>query len=366
MDQNKEKMEALMRPLRQKYLTQLRERYTVLAQYQSQGAWGEADRKAVTVLAHKLNGSGETYGYMAISLAARGLEDELLAGATNVEDAMRALMDSIEIALENDQADDVSVDEPESADAAEMDLPVILLVDDDPDIVELIQSVFAGKAHVRTVTDVGAAMQVLQSENPALVFLDDQMPGMTGLEMLEALEKAGGIEVPVMMLTASAAPEKVMRGLVSGAVDYITKPFDPAALVDKAMQRISRGKITILIADDDAPVRDILAHRFKAVGCSVVTASDGTRALEIMREKPPQLAVLDRMMPGLDGLVVLQQMQEDEILSDVPVVFLTARHQEQAVLEGLNLGAADYIVKPFNPEEVVARCMRFVRKRKGG
>lgn len=367
METDKEKFEEMMRPLRQKYLAQVKERLAELEKYKTLKKWTSEERDYVISFAHKLSGSGKTYGFNEISLAARELEESLLAGSEDLSGSIDSLMSSMASALENiEQAGSVTGTGEETIATVEGNLPVILLIDDDPDIARLLQGVFTGKAAVRVVTSANAAMQILQSEKPDLIFLDDKMPGTTGLEMLEVLEEKGGAGTPVLMLTASSAPENVMRGLASGAVDYITKPFDPAVLVDKAMQRITRGKVSVLIADDDAPVRDLLAHKFKVAGWSVQAVSNGTEALESMKQKPPKLAILDRMMPGLDGLVVLQQMQDDENLSDIPVIFLTAKHQEADVLEGLNMGAADYIVKPFNPDEVVARCLRFIKKKKEG
>jgi DNA-binding response OmpR family regulator len=83
----------------------------------------------------------------------------------------------------------------------------------------------------------------------------------------------------------------------------------------------------------------------------------------MLQDQQFALVILDRMMPGFDGMTVLRMMRKTEKLASTPVVFLTARHYGADVLDGLNTGAADYIVKPFDPDEVVARCVRLLDRK---
>ena len=246
------------------------------------------------------------------------------------------------------------------------DLPLLLIVEDDPATRTLVEALLQEYAQIVTAENAGEAFKILKQKTPSLVLLDDKMTdGMSGLEMLDKMKNA--IEtsnIPVVMLTGSTQPHQIMRGLVSGAADYITKPFDPKTLVTKIQNRLNHSQIRILIADDDEPVRELLAHKFRSAGCDVILAGNGQEAFDSINKSPPDLALLDRMMPGMDGLVVLRKMQETSGLENIPVIFLTAKHYEYDILEGLNQGAADYIVKPFNPDEVVVRCMRMVRQRK--
>ena len=119
---------------------------------------------------------------------------------------------------------------------------------------------------------------------------------------------------------------------------------------------------TVLIADDDPVILDLLALKFGQRGIRVLLASDGETALKSARENHPDLALLDRMMPGLDGIAVLREMRADPATAHIPIIFLTAKRQEQDILEGFRLGVADYVIKPFLPEEVLARSLRLLEK----
>lgn len=116
----------------------------------------------------------------------------------------------------------------------------------------------------------------------------------------------------------------------------------------------------ILICDDDPLLVDLLSFRLGARGYEVEVASDGGEAMRRVSEAAPDAIVLDAMMPVLDGYEVLRRIRETPGTASIPVVMLTARRGEQDVLSALQLGANDYIVKPFIPEELVARLRRLL------
>jgi CheY-like chemotaxis protein len=111
----------------------------------------------------------------------------------------------------------------------------------------------------------------------------------------------------------------------------------------------------ILVADDDDDVRELVVFRLERAGYQVVTASDGQEAVQVALERPPDVCVIDVMMPKLDGYEVTERLRASPGLADVPIVLLTARVQEAAVNRGLEAGASDYIKKPFSPQELVER-----------
>lgn len=110
---------------------------------------------------------------------------------------------------------------------------------------------------------------------------------------------------------------------------------------------------TIVVADDDRDIRELLANRLESAGYSVVQAEDGVGALALIRNALPQLVLLDVSMPLLSGLDVLQAMKADEELSGIPVILLTGKSDENEVVVGQAMGAVNYVVKPFRPKEVV-------------
>ncbi|HEX2994602.1 MAG TPA: response regulator transcription factor [Anaerolineales bacterium] len=123
---------------------------------------------------------------------------------------------------------------------------------------------------------------------------------------------------------------------------------------------------TILVVDDELQIVELVQDYLKQAGFRVLTARDGQTALSIARHEHPDLIVLDLMLPGsVNGLDVCRSVRQDPILSSVPVIMLTARGEEVDRLVGLELGADDYITKPFSPREVVAR-VRAVLRRAGG
>ncbi len=118
----------------------------------------------------------------------------------------------------------------------------------------------------------------------------------------------------------------------------------------------------ILVIEDDSDIIEICSDYLKAAGYSVITAVDGLKGLASARREKPDLIVLDLMLPEMDGLDVCRTLSRE---SDVPIIMLTARVEESDKLIGLEIGADDYITKPFSPRELVAR-VRVVLRRKSG
>jgi len=116
----------------------------------------------------------------------------------------------------------------------------------------------------------------------------------------------------------------------------------------------------VLVVDDDQTVREVVVSYLKAAGHSVGEAADGAAALDAMRAKPADLVVLDLMMPGIDGLEVCRLLRKDG--NDVPVIMLTALGSEQDRVVGLEIGADDYVTKPFSPRELVLRVDSILRR----
>lgn len=115
----------------------------------------------------------------------------------------------------------------------------------------------------------------------------------------------------------------------------------------------------ILVVDDERPIADILAYNLERAGYRVVVAHDGRQALQMFARERPDLIVLDIMLPGLDGLAVCREIRQT---SQVPILMLTAREEEVDRVVGLELGADDYVTKPFSPRELLARVRAILRR----
>jgi two-component system OmpR family response regulator len=118
----------------------------------------------------------------------------------------------------------------------------------------------------------------------------------------------------------------------------------------------------ILVVDDDAHIREVVCFALRRAGYQPLTAANGRMALEVAAREMPALVVLDILMPELDGTAVCTRLRAK---SDLPVIFLTSKDEEMDRILGLELGADDYVVKPFSPRELVARVKAVLRRRKG-
>ncbi len=121
----------------------------------------------------------------------------------------------------------------------------------------------------------------------------------------------------------------------------------------------------ILVVDDDRQIVRLLQSYLQQSGFTVLTAYDGEEALHTIRRERPDLVVLDLMLPKRDGLDVARIVRSDETLAATPILMLTARVEDVDKILGLELGADDYLTKPFNPQEVVARTRAILRRSSG-
>jgi DNA-binding response OmpR family regulator len=119
---------------------------------------------------------------------------------------------------------------------------------------------------------------------------------------------------------------------------------------------------TILVVEDDVPLRDALAYNLRAEGYQVLTTGDGVSALSIVRQKPVSLVLLDLMLPRLDGLEVCRQLRSKPETADIAILMLTARVEETDLVVGLELGADDYVTKPYAWNELRARIRALLRR----
>ena len=115
----------------------------------------------------------------------------------------------------------------------------------------------------------------------------------------------------------------------------------------------------VLVVDDEPTVREIVAGYLRRDGHAVSEAGDGVTALELLEREPPDLVVLDMMLPGVNGLDILRRIRAG---GDLPVIMLTARSEESDRVAGLELGADDYVIKPFSPRELAARVNGVLRR----
>lgn len=119
---------------------------------------------------------------------------------------------------------------------------------------------------------------------------------------------------------------------------------------------------TVLVVEDETDVVDLLRYNLNKAGFTVLIANDGLQGLEQARKNRPDIVVLDLMLPGMDGLAVCKALKKDPETESIPIVMLTAKSEPAERVNGLELGADDYVTKPFSPRELVLRVQALLRR----
>lgn len=254
--------------------------------------------------------------------------------------------------------------------------PRLLIVDDASVNLHTLVGMFRDDYAISAATSGLKAIELARREpRPDLILLDIQMPDMDGYEVLAALKRdAATMDIPVIFVTALAEAADAARGLLMGAADYVTKPINPElfrvrvrnqlelaryrrlpAAFDLVPQAGDAQPPTLLVVDDvPENIHELLAalrDEFR-----ILVAGDGVRALEIVQgPAPPDLVLLDVVMPGMDGYEVCRRIKAAPGGQRIPVMFVTVVDDTRDKVKGFALGAADYVTKPFDIEEVRAR-----------
>ncbi len=118
----------------------------------------------------------------------------------------------------------------------------------------------------------------------------------------------------------------------------------------------------ILVIEDEHDIRELISYNLESEGYDIIKAATGTEGVELARKKLPDLVLLDIMLPDIDGLEVCRKLKRDDSTKDIPIIMLTAKSEDSDVISGLELGAEDYITKPFSPRVLVARLRAVLRR----
>jgi CheY-like chemotaxis protein len=238
-----------------------------------------------------------------------------------------------------------------------------------------------GFAPVQQAKDGARALQIMKSETVHLVISDTEMPGMDGLSLLEAMRAEPRLAgMPFMLMSGGLDRDSASKAIRLGIGDLLIKPFTTRRLIERIqrlLQRDAEGtarplentpeRATILVVDDTPEnlqlVADLFRERFK-----VKIAQHGEKALAICQsDAPPDLILLDVMMPGMDGFEVAQRLRAHHASQYTPIIFVTAMADDTSRKKGLTLGAIDYVSKPIDPDLLklrVTNLMHYVEHRK--
>ena len=253
-----------------------------------------------------------------------------------------------------------------------------MLVDDDPSAIRVMGGMLAEYPDQRFATSGEVALRLAREATPDLILLDLDMPGMSGLDVCEAL-KADPVlaRVPIVFVTSHTTSALEVVALQRGAADFVTKPLVAAQLMARVRAQLRARRLAedlrragplsnaavprsavrrplLLIVDDDVAAIQMLRHTLAEMG-DFHFAKSGEQALDLARRLVPDLILLDAHMPGLDGFEVCRFLKADATFRHVPITFVTRYSDTEHEMRALDLGAADFIAKPYTAAVLQAR-----------
>ncbi len=256
----------------------------------------------------------------------------------------------------------------------------VLVADDDAEFSDLVKMFLeANNYRPVVVNNPVAVMDVLRSEEPDALLLDLMMPGKDGFAIMEEMqESADTAKVPIIVLSALRLENYQERGILTGLPEIVAReiPGDllvklieeqtaaaPAPSAEGAeTQKPARPKV--LMADDQTELLYLMKEMIEYAGFEVITATDGVEALKAVFETNPDIIVLDYSMPRKNGLEVASDLKNNPLFAHIPIMIVTAYGEKHAKLKGLSMGIDDYLIKPVDADELVARIRMILKRNK--
>ena len=249
--------------------------------------------------------------------------------------------------------------------------PSVLIVDDSLTVrMDLEEAFAAADFDIRLCAAATTARRALRERRFDLVVLDVLLPDGGGLELLRELRQdPATAELPILLLSSEVEVSDRIRGLQTGASDYVGKPYDRAYLIARARELVRRigkrgggeGATLVLVVDDSAAVRQQLRTALEEGGFAVIEAATGEEGLQIAFDRRPAAAIIDGLLPGIDGASVVRQLRGDAVLRRIPCILLTSSDEPVGELRALEEGADAYVRKDEGLEIVLVRLRALLR-----
>ncbi len=246
----------------------------------------------------------------------------------------------------------------------------VLIVDDSLTVRMDLAEAF-GAAGFRPVlcATIAEARHALTDESVKVVVLDVLLPDGDGIELLKEIRTNSAPATTVMMLSTEAEIKDRIRGLQTGADEYVGKPYDTRYVVARARELLrlrSAGRAedrpTVLVIDDSTTFREELRKAFETTGYAVLQATSGEEGLRVAAAQRPSAIVVDGVLPGIDGATVIRRVRLDAALRSVPCLLLTASEDRGAELRALDAGADAFVRKEEDVEVILARLAVMLRQ----
>ncbi len=254
----------------------------------------------------------------------------------------------------------------------------VLVVEDNALNLKLVKSLLElGGYQVSHAFNAEDGIEYLRSQKPDLVLMDIQLPGMNGLTATRIIKEGPETkDIPVIGLSSYAMQGDDQKALDAGCDGYITKPIDTrnflktigGFLLNHSASPVTGSKqIThmprVLIVDDDLQNVKLMKAKLQNRGYELLEAYSGEDALKKVETSPPDLILLDIMMPGIDGYEVVKRLRKEPKNKDVPIIMVTALDGMEDKIRGFEAGADEFLTKPVNSVELLARIKSMLRMR---
>ena len=249
--------------------------------------------------------------------------------------------------------------------------PEVLVVDDSLTVRMDLGGALESAGFATTLCgSVSEAKEALAHRPFSLVVLDVVLPDGDGIELLAEMRRTRAtVGVPVLLLSTEAEVSSRIRGLSTGADDYVGKPYDLAYVLARAKElarrieavRPARVMPTVVVIDDSPTFRAALKEALEAAGYSILTAASGEEGLRLVAEERPGAAIVDGVLPGIDGAGVIRRIRLDAALRHTPCLLLTASEGGGGELNALEAGADAYLRKDQGTEVILAHLAAVLR-----
>ncbi|MGC2816453.1 MAG: response regulator, partial [Candidatus Acidiferrum sp.] len=249
--------------------------------------------------------------------------------------------------------------------------PCILIVDDSLTVrMDLGEAFETAECAITLCSTLAEARKALSSESFDLVILDVLLPDGDGVEFLHEIKSTqASAHIPVLLLSIEAEVSDRVRGLRTGADEYVGKPYDRPYVLARARELLRKNDVplesskakTVLVIDDSLTFREALKAALESSGYRVLTAATGEDGLRAAADARPAVIVVDGVLPGIDGSMVIRRIRADAVLRSTPCILLTASEERSGELRALEAGADAYVRKEEDAQIILARVTAVLR-----
>ncbi|MGD9642933.1 MAG: response regulator [Elusimicrobiales bacterium] len=257
----------------------------------------------------------------------------------------------------------------------------VVVADDDTEFSDLVQMFLeANNYRPVVVNNPLAVIDVLRSEEPDALLLDIMMPGKDGFAIMDEMQESSDTaKIPIIVLSALRLDNYQERGILTGLPEIVSRDIPADLLIKLIEEQTSQGpapapegspaqlppsKPRVLMADDQTELLYLMKEMVEYSGFDVITATDGVEAMKAVFETHPDIIVLDYNMPRKNGLEVAQDLKNNPLFAHIPIMIVTAFGEKHAKLKGLSMGIDDYLIKPVDADELVARIRMILKRNK--